>query len=279
MTARGNELRAIYRQDCDRCDRTAHDKEWLSFPQCLTRFQVRHQWPGAADAQRSGRRYMKSRVLGLLLATTGSLLLAGCLQGTVHERNTSFSLYAHSRLGVEGTQDFLTSRTARLFSAKDLTLASSGINPSVFSLQTSNSTIVVGCAAAVDQRGYFLTVAHAVGQQPPWLVFGTGTNSWAKRARIVWRGEVSKGEPDLELLCAPCALHISAQETKYSRWDWITDPRRGLSSCAWLAASRSAKSLQTTEQLLVRFCIPHHCAAEIAVGRWSIGMDASSALT
>jgi hypothetical protein len=149
---------------------------------------------------------MKPRAFSLLLATVASLFLAGCIQGTLRERNGSFSLYTQNRLGLESTKDFLTSCTARLFSAEHLTITFSATNPCVFSFQTSDSTIVIGCATAVDRRGYFLTVAHAVGREPPWLVFGVGNRLQAKRARVVWRGEVSKGEPDLALLCVPCGL-------------------------------------------------------------------------
>ena len=92
-------------------------------------------------------------VFPALLVTIASLFLAGCLQGSLHERNTSLSLYTHGKFGLEVIEDFLTSRTARLFSAEDLTITSSGTNPSVFTFQTSNSTIVLGCAAAVDSRG------------------------------------------------------------------------------------------------------------------------------
>src|SRR5579862_3648258 len=135
-----------------------------------------------------GQQQMKPKSFGFVLATAGWLLLAGCVQGTVHERNASFSSYSDNRLGLESTKDFLTSRTALLFGGVRLTITPSTTNSHVFNFQAASSSIVIGCAAAVDRRGYFLTVAHALGKEPPWLVFGSTGHMQAQRARVVWRG-------------------------------------------------------------------------------------------
>lgn len=149
---------------------------------------------------------MRPKAFSLAPVAVASLFLAGCIQGTVRERNASFSLYTHNQLGLESTEEFLTSRTALLFSGEDLTITPTLTNAHVFDFKAASSSIAIGCAAVVDRRGYFLTVAHAVGKEPPWLVFGPADRMQAQRARVVWHGGVSKGGPDLTLLFVPCML-------------------------------------------------------------------------
>ena len=109
-------------------------------------------------------------------------------------------------MGLESTRFFLASRTAFLISGDHLKVTVAETNPSVFTYQASNSTFKVGSASAIDHRGYFLTAAHCVKKEAPYLLFGLGRQLQAEPARVVWRGDVSKGEPDLALLWVPRTL-------------------------------------------------------------------------
>jgi len=149
---------------------------------------------------------MNRRTLSLLFTAVASLFLAGCVQGTISERKTSFSPYTHARVGSETLQDFLTARTAVLMAGQHLKLTAAETNSGEFSYQASSRGLVLGSAAAVDHRGYFLTAAHCVGQEPTYLLFGRRGQWQVETARLVWRGDVSRGEPDLALLWVPRKL-------------------------------------------------------------------------
>lgn len=60
----------------------------------------------------------------------------------------------------------------------------------------------VGCASAIDARGYFLTSAHGLmlGSEVLLLRFPGGPRLQSERARVVWRGDVERDGPDLALL-------------------------------------------------------------------------------
>lgn len=60
----------------------------------------------------------------------------------------------------------------------------------------------IGCASAIDARGYFLTSAHGLanGSEVLLLQFAGGARVHSERAQVVWRGEVDQGGPDLALL-------------------------------------------------------------------------------
>ncbi len=64
-----------------------------------------------------------------------------------------------------------------------------------------------GCAAAVDRRGYFLTAAHCVDDEPVYLILtkpGQPPRGW--QARVVWRGDWKHGKSDLALIHVPEGL-------------------------------------------------------------------------
>jgi len=149
---------------------------------------------------------MRTSVSRFLLAVAASHFLAGCVQGTLHERKASFYALSHGEAGLAPTKDFLTSRTAVLISGQHLAVSPSATNTEVFHFNAESPRFETGCATPVDRRGYFLTAAHAVGKEPPWLVFGPGNKLQAERAHVVWRGVVTNGEPDLALLWVPCPL-------------------------------------------------------------------------
>jgi S1-C subfamily serine protease len=133
-------------------------------------------------------------------------VFAGCVQATLHERKGSLYTCSEGDIGKAPTKDFLTSRTAVLISGDHLTITQPPTNSERFDFKATSRTFGIGCATAVDRRGYFLTASHAVGKEPPWLIFGPGNKLQARPGQVVWRGVVTNGEPDLALLYVPCAL-------------------------------------------------------------------------
>lgn len=120
----------------------------------------------------------RALVLLLLVMTLG--VSVGCYHAiTPAERRASFQPYAQARIGSAVASDFLLRRTALLV----------------------NEGGGVGSATAVDARGYFLTAAHCVGKDSVRLVLLRDTRrSAVVPARVVWRGDVDQGGPDLALL-------------------------------------------------------------------------------
>ena len=149
---------------------------------------------------------MKRRILSLLLTAVASAFLAGCVQGTVSERKTSFSPYTDTRVGSQALRGFLASRTAVLLTGAHLKVTASETNPGVINFQTPSPSLVLGSAAAVDHRGYFLTAAHGVGKDPIYLVSARRGQLQVETARLVWRADLPRGEPDLALLWVPRRL-------------------------------------------------------------------------
>lgn len=129
--------------------------------------------------------------------------LTGCNHvSTTAERNTSFAPYAgitirDAKLGAEiSLQGYIALRTA-------LVLVANSAQP---------SRVGFGSAVAIDSRGYFLTASHCVaGDKTPLQVWRhlprgrklTEPISVSEEAEVVWRGDVSKGEPDLAVLHDP----------------------------------------------------------------------------
>jgi S1-C subfamily serine protease len=60
----------------------------------------------------------------------------------------------------------------------------------------------IGCASAIDARGYFLTSAHGLadGSEVLLVRFPGGPEVEPERAQVVWLGGVERGGPDLALL-------------------------------------------------------------------------------
>jgi hypothetical protein len=51
-----------------------------------------------------------------------------------------------------------------------------------------------------------LTAAHCVRKGQVWLAFSRDGKSQLERARVVWRGDETKREPDLAILCVPHSI-------------------------------------------------------------------------
>jgi S1-C subfamily serine protease len=127
------------------------------------------------------------------------LFSAGCVRySTSARRDASFSPYAGAKVGQVSLREFLLARSAVLFEGGQLSVTASGTNSRVVGMKGTVSGF--GAAAAIDRRGYFLTAAHCVKQGPFTLLFLDQGRLQAQPARVVWRGDVSKKEPDLAIL-------------------------------------------------------------------------------
>ena len=134
---------------------------------------------------------------------TGLLLVILCLfcEGCVHystpaERDASFSPYKDVKVGQESLRKYLLDRSAALFMAEELDTTRVSTNI----IRIINTSMWRGTAAAIDRRGYFLTAAHCLERGQFWVAFLRAGKIQVERARIVWRGDVAKKEPDLAVL-------------------------------------------------------------------------------
>ncbi|MGO8678994.1 MAG: serine protease [Limisphaerales bacterium] len=150
---------------------------------------------------------MRSKTTGAaaeILLLTFCFLSGGCEHyNTPAIRDASFLPYAGAKVGQVSLREFLSARSAVVFEGDQLSVTASGTNHG-----TVKGTIFgIGSAAAIDRRGYFLTAAHCVQKGPSFLLlFFDKGKPQARPARVVWRGDVSKKQPDLALLQVPFPL-------------------------------------------------------------------------
>ena len=136
---------------------------------------------------------------GFVLAAAILMLMnAGCeYRQSEVTRAKSFAPYAGRPIGQVDAATFLQSRVA--------VLVSSEVDPAIkwragdWHMPVKGN---LGCAAAVDSRGYYLTARHCLVHTFTYLVCYDyySTNGWVGPARVVWRGDPKKGEPDLAIL-------------------------------------------------------------------------------
>lgn len=152
------------------------------------------------------RRVLKGLVPWLPLA-----LASGCLHmaptDTAAQRSATFSAYTDVRVGSERLDDYIKSRvgfvSAGLIITRTTEMPGGRLAFHGFSL---GRTFNIGTAAAIDRRGYFLTAAHVVTKEPVyvgWLEPDPRGNLSLLDcpARVVWRGNVARGQPDIAVLC------------------------------------------------------------------------------
>lgn len=159
---------------------------------------------------------MPLRLTWLLLAVL-TLSGTGCarrlIQATSAQRDASFAAYANVKIGDVPVAKYLSHRSAILVRADKGKLSESTPNSGTFEFNSkAPAGIDLATATAIDPRGYFLTAAHCIEHGAPFLVFFTGGKVQMKPSRIVWRGQPSRGEPDLAL------LHASASLDRYFDW-------------------------------------------------------------
>ena len=128
----------------------------------------------------------------LLLVCLGAL--AGCHHvSTTAQRDASFAPYTENMIPDRDLGGEIDLRSYAAFR----TVLVSSPNGSV------------GSGAAVDQRGYLVTAAHAVSEHVAFVQIwrnlpkknSSRKPAWSsEEAHIVWRGDIGKGEPDLAVL-------------------------------------------------------------------------------
>ena len=116
-------------------------------------------------------------------------------------QSASFARHRDVRVNGEPLADYIRKRSAILIDGAEL--APDRSEPGRLEVKLSSPTahaFGTAAATAVDTRGYFLTAGHTVTRGPHTLVVHDGIGFRVLRARLVWRGDVSRGEPDLALL-------------------------------------------------------------------------------
>lgn len=156
---------------------------------------------------------------GLLLILMG-LSGTGCVHfSTPAERDASFLPYQHINIGEERLPDYVLARSAVVLTGDRM-----GVSLSTDSSQFYYTNAWRAGAAAIDSRGYFLTAAHCPLQGEVWVVFPQVGKKQLKQARIVWRGNLDKGEPDLAVLCVSCPINQTFQwATKLTEGSPVVD--------------------------------------------------------
>jgi hypothetical protein len=152
---------------------------------------------------------------GLLLVIL-CLFCAGCVHySTPAERDASFSHYKDVKVGQESLRKYLVDRSAALLMAEKLDTTRLSTN----FIRINNTSTWRGTAAAIDRRGYFLTAAHCLEKGQFWVAFLRAGKIQVERARIVWRGDVAKKEPDLAVLSIATPID--------QVFDWATEFTNG----------------------------------------------------
>ncbi len=167
------------------------------------------------------------------------LLNAGCqFRQSEATRAGSFAPYVGRPIGQVDAATYLESRVALLVSSE---------HDVATKWRAGDWHVPVGsgmgCATAVDSRGYYLTAGHCVGPKFIYLIIydSYSRNGWALRARVVWQGESKKGQPDLAI------LHV--QRTLDHTFDWADGvPKDGTVMAVGLAwTNRPSRNLRGLE--------------------------------
>ena len=138
--------------------------------------------------------------LGLLFA---SILPAGCAHDAslAEVQSASYSRHHAARIDGELLSEFIRKRSAILIDGAEVSADRTAPGQSEVNLTfASQRPFGTAAATAVDARGYFLTAGHAVTRGPHTLIVHDGVSFRVLKARVVWRGDFSRGEPDLALL-------------------------------------------------------------------------------
>jgi S1-C subfamily serine protease len=133
--------------------------------------------------------------------------LAVAATGCAHDptlaeiQSASFARHRDVRVNGEPLDEYIRKRSAILIDGAELSPDRS--EPGRFEVKLAFATtraFGTAAATAVDARGYFLTAGHTVTRGPHTLVVHDGIGFRVLPARLVWRGDFSRGEPDLALL-------------------------------------------------------------------------------
>jgi S1-C subfamily serine protease len=125
------------------------------------------------------------------------LLSSGCaFRQSESVRVASFRPYAGRQIGQTDIETYLRSRVACLVSSdQDLT------NRWAVGDMSTPEGAGVGCAVAIDSRGYFLTAAHCLDRRFVYLVgYEPPKTIWVRPGRVVWQGKWREGQPDIAVL-------------------------------------------------------------------------------
>jgi len=149
----------------------------------------------------------------LLVLPILGLLTSGCaFRQSESTRAASFRPHVDGKLGEVDIATYLQSRVAMLISSSQ--------NPT--NLWAAGDMRVpggsnLGCAVAIDGRGYFLTAAHCLKHEFVYLLLNESQTTRALRARVVWQGSRRAGQPDLAV------LHVRRPLTH--TFDWADEVR------------------------------------------------------
>jgi len=151
----------------------------------------------------------KPRSLFLFPLVLLLLTVSGCaprlIQASNTERAGSFAPYSDTLIDGQPVGKYLGRRTAMVLRADDVEVTrTNDYSGTVRFLR--NQPGGAGTATAIDSRGYYLTAAHCIPEVPPLLFFYAAGKPQIERPRIVWKGNVERGEPDLALLHVPFVL-------------------------------------------------------------------------
>ncbi len=131
------------------------------------------------------------------------IAFAGCAHDPTLSEVQSASFSRHRALQIEGESlaDYIRKRSAILIDGADVSADRMETGEGELSLHVNASRpFGTGAAAAIDARGYFLTAGHTVTRGPHTLIVHDGVGFRVLKARLVWRGDFNRGEPDLALL-------------------------------------------------------------------------------
>jgi len=153
-----------------------------------------------------------------LIAAIFPALLAGCVHvplPSTEERRASFAPYVGTRFGDQPIEHFLFVRTVFITSGLKIETTQSSATGQYQGIKwegTVTSDTGAGTGIVIDPRGYLLTAAHVIRGTPLHVFFYDGSVTRHMEARLVWRGDINHGEPDLAV------LHIDAPLPSAFTW-------------------------------------------------------------
>ncbi|MEM7601473.1 MAG: hypothetical protein AAF357_08670, partial [Verrucomicrobiota bacterium] len=151
-------------------------------------------------------------------------LLCSCKVTDVSDEEQSASLapYADHKIENATLNEYFGGRTAFLIGADDVEVTDSNQDTlsedptrigGTFSMKLrSGSSVEIGTAAAIDQRGYFVTAGHCVeGREMYALYFDGDGNMAIEKIRVIWSRVSSLPEIDFALFHVERKLYQTLQ--------------------------------------------------------------------
>lgn len=128
----------------------------------------------------------------------------------------SLKWWKDRKIEEQNAENFAANRSAILANPKNAEIKKTGQHRYWLELIPVNNTIDLGSAVPVAADGYFLTVAH--NDLSRIFTWNERIELVTRKPRVVWKGRMEKGDPDLAVLHVPVKMPVIAGFSEAGSW-------------------------------------------------------------